>query len=161
MAFMMGSSVRALSIAMILMAAMEPLTARRPPLTIEGAKLELRQAPFAPIDATVAGIPTRQVEAKIGTNIWSDRNYRITSISDELLGASLFQPTHYVNRGTMSITSNRDAEIFIALYILEANREGGLMESLPADGWTLRDGWHLTFGNRGLEKVWAKSIKAG
>ena len=43
MAFMMGSSVRALSIAMILMAAMEPLTARRPPLTIEGAKLELRQ----------------------------------------------------------------------------------------------------------------------
>ena len=61
----------------------------------------------------------------------------------------------------MSITSNRDAEIFIALYILEANREGGLMENLPADGWTLRDGWHLTFGNRGLEKVWAKSIKAG
>ena len=108
----------------------------------------------------MTGTSTTKVETEIGSEIWSDRGYSISSISDGLLGATLFQPNHYVNARTMSIDSNRDAEIFVAVYE-EGNREGGLMEALPADGWTLRDGWHLTFGNRGLEKVWAKSIKAG
>ena len=121
--------------------------------------LSLTDAPF---DATVTGIPTTQVEAKVGVPIWSDRKqYPITSISDELLGATLFQPTHYVKAGTMSIDSNKDAEIFIALLIAD-NREGGLMAALPADGWTLKSDWYIEWSNQHkLSKVWSKNIKAG
>ena len=116
----------------------------------------------APFDATVTGIPTTQVKAKVGIPIWSDRSqYPITSISDELLGATLFQPNHYVNARTMSIDSNRDAEMFVAVYE-EGNREGGLMEALQADGWTLKNGWYLEWSNQHkLNKVWSKNINAG
>ena len=113
-------------------------------------------------DTTVTGIPTTQAEAKIGTLIWSDRSqYPITSISDGLLGSTIFQPRHYVNAGTMSIDSNRDAEVFVALYIGD-NREGGLMEALPAEGWTLKNDWYIEWSNHHkLSKVWSKHIKAG
>ena len=93
--------------------------------------------------------------------IWSDRkNYQIKSISDGLLGATLFQTKHYIWPATMSIDSNRDAEIFIALHIAD-DRDGGLMEALPADGWTLKSGWHLDGTGNKLNKVWSKNIKAG
>ena len=115
----------------------------------------------APFDATVTGIPTTQVIAKVGIPIWRDRSqYPITSISDELLGATLFQPNHYVKAGTMSIDSNKDAEIFIALLIAD-NREGGLMKALPADGWTLKSDWYIEWKDNRLSKVWSKNIKAG
>ena len=115
----------------------------------------------SPFDASVTGTSTTKVEAKIGSEIWSDRGYSISSISDGLLGATLFQPNHYVNARTMSIDSNRDAEIFIAVYE-EGNREGGLMEALQADGWTLKNEWYLEWSNQHkLNKVWSKNINAG
>ena len=91
-------------------------------------------------------------------------------MSDEFLGLSLFQPKHYVGAGTVSINSNTDAEIFIALFIEDDRnlRDGGLMEALPADGWTLKDGLYLEWdgghyggGIHRLSKVWSKNIKAG
>ena len=115
----------------------------------------------SPFDASVTGTSTTKVEAKIGSEIWSDRGYSISSISDGLLGATLFQPNHYVNARTMSIDSNRDAEIFVAVYE-EGNREGGLMEALQADGWTLKNEWYLEWSNQHkLNKVWSKNINAG
>ena len=119
----------------------------------------------SPFDASVTGTSTTKVEAKIGSEIWSDRGYSISSISDGLLGATLFQPNHYVNARTMSIDSNRNAEIFVAVYE-EGNREGGLMEVLQADGWTLKNGWYLEWSNKlnklhKLNKVWSKNIDAG
>ena len=115
----------------------------------------------SPFDASVTGISTTKVEAKIGSEIWSDRGYSISSISDGLLGATLFQTNHYVNARTMSIDSNRDAEIFVAVYE-EGNREGGLMEALQADGWTLKNEWYLEWSNQHkLNKVWSKNINAG
>ena len=77
------------------------------------------------------------------------------------MGASLFQPNHYVNSKTISIESNKDADIFIALYE-EGNREGGLMEVLQADEWTLENGWYLEWSNKHkLNKVWSKKINSG
>jgi len=49
---------------------------------------------YSPLDASVTGTSTIKVEAKIGSEIWSDRGYSISSISDGLLGATLFQPNH-------------------------------------------------------------------
>lgn len=61
----------------------------------------------------------------------------------------------------MSINSNRDAEIFLALYE-EGDREGGLMEALQSDGWTLENGWYLEWSNtHKLNKVWSKNINSG
>ena len=115
----------------------------------------------SPFDASVTGTLTTKVKAKIGSEIWSDRGYSISSISDGLLGATLFQTNHYVNARTMSIDSNRNAEIFVAVYE-EGNREGGLMEALQADGWTLKNGWYLEWSNQHkLNKVWSKNINAG
>ena len=115
----------------------------------------------APFDPTVSGITTTEVEAKLGSKIWKDRGYSISSINDELVGNILFQPAHYVNAGTMSINANRNAEAFIALYE-EGDREGGLMEALQANGWTLKNDWYLEWSNQHkLNKVWSKKINGG
>ena len=112
-------------------------------------------------DPIVNGIPTTKVEATIGAKLWKDRGYLISGINDELLGAIIFQPNHRVNSKTIAIESNEDADVFIALYE-EGNREGGLMEVLQADQWTLENGWYLEWSNKHkLNKVWSKKIKSG
>ena len=113
-------------------------------------------------DPTVKGTTTTKAEAKAGSKIWKDREYSISSISDELIGSILFQPSHYVNPGTMSISANRNAEAFIALFEEGKGREGGLMKVLEADGWTLKNGWYLEWSNQHkLNKIWSKKINAG
>ena len=115
----------------------------------------------ASFDPIVNGITTTKIEATIGAKLWKDRGYSISGINDELLGAILFQPKHYVNSKTISIESNNDADIFIALYE-EGNREGGLMEALQADQWTLENGWYLEWSNKHkLNKVWSRKINSG
>ena len=118
----------------------------------------------SPFDAAVGGTSTTKTEANIGSEIWNDRLYSISSISDELLGATLFQTNHYVDSRTMWIYSNRNAEIFIAVYE-ELGRDGGLMDALQADGWTLKNGWYMEWngwsGRHKLNKVWSKNVKAG
>ena len=121
----------------------------------------------SPFDATVKGTETgnwywytTEVEAKIGSEIWKDKGYTISSISNELLGGTLFQSNHYVDKSTMLINSNKDAVIFVAVYE-EKSRDGGLMEALQADGWTLKSGLYLEWlGQHKLNKVWSKKIKA-
>ena len=120
----------------------------------------------SPFDATVKGTKTgdwywytTEVEAKIGSEIWKDRGYTISSISNELLGATLFQSNHYVDKSTMLINSNKDAVIFVAVYE-EKSRDGGLMEAFQADGWTLKSELYLEWlGQHKLNKVWSRNIK--
>ena len=123
-----------------------------------------------PFDATVKGTETgnwywhtTEVEAKIGSEIWRDEGYSISSISNKLLGATLFQSNHFVDKSTISIDSNNDADFFVAVSE-EKSRDGGLMEALQADGWTLKSGlyleWQTYCCQHKLNKVLSKNIKA-
>ena len=110
---------------------------------------------------TVAGTPTTKVDVSLGSKIWMDRDYTISDMTDGLSGAILFQPNYYVNSRNISIDSNANAEIFVALYE-EGDREGGLMQVLYIDGWTLKNGWYIEWSKKHkLNKVWSKKIRAG
>ena len=110
---------------------------------------------------TVVGTPTTKVDVSLGSKIWMDRNYTISNMADGLSGAILFQPNYYVNGRDISIDSNANAEIFVALYE-EGDREGGLMQVLHIDGWTLKNGWYIEWSKRHkLNKVWSKKISSG
>ena len=76
---------------------------------------------------------------------------------EDLAGSTLFQPKHYVNRATISVSSTKDAYIWVALY---ETRDGGLMDVLPTEGWTLKDGWYVQWTEK-LNKIWSKHIAAG
>ena len=110
---------------------------------------------------TVAGTPTTKVDVSLGSKIWMDRDYTISDMTDGLSGAILFQPNYYVNSRNISIDSNANAEIFVALYE-EGDREGGLMQALYIDRWTLKNGWYIEWSKKHkLNKVWSKKIRSG
>ena len=106
---------------------------------------------------SVSGISTTETEADIGVAIFSDRSYSISSIPDELVGSTLFQPEHYVARSTITVSSNENAEVVVAL--MEA-RDGGLIDVLPSEGWTLKEGWSVDW-HESLNKVYHKPVSAG
>ena len=109
----------------------------------------------------VSGIRTASTKAEIGSTLWTDRrNYKITHLPGDLAGSMLFRPKHYVNRGTISVSSTNDAYIWVAL--LET-RDGGLMDVLATEGWTLKEGWYVQWSNNNekLNKIWSKQIAAG
>ena len=97
----------------------------------------------------------------MGSKIWSDRSYTISNMSEKLVGTTLFQTKHYVRRATIEVSSNRNAFVLIALYE-EGNREGGLVDSLQSDGWTLKEGWFVEWSNTyKLNNIFSKIINAG
>ena len=102
------------------------------------------------VGVRVSGISTTKTQAYIGVAIFSDRSYSISSIPNELVGAILFQTEHYVARSTITISSDRRADVIVAL---KESRDGGLTDVLPSEGWTLKEEWVL-IGN----KVWTKYI---
>ena len=109
---------------------------------------------------TLNGTPTTTVKIFPGSEIWNDRNYTLSSMSDGLWGATLFQTHYYINATTLSITSNRDAEIFIAL---NDKHDGvdGLTETLNSNNWTLNNGWYLEWSNwHKLNKVWSMKLNS-
>ena len=79
---------------------------------------------------------------------------------EDLIGSILFQSSHYVNRTTISVSSSNDAYIIVALH---ETRDGGLMDVLPTEGWTLLNGWYVEWSNMNerLNKIWSKPIVAG
>ena len=116
-------------------------------------------------DAFVSGITTNQVKVSHGTKIWKDKDFVISDISNGLLGTILFQANYDVNCCTISINSNRDAEVFMYLF---GNQESELMRSSQEIGdWTLRTGLYLEWCNPDgsnkmkLDRVLSKKIKIG
>ena len=102
--------------------------------------------------------------AKIGKRIWDDRNFTISNISNELLGATLFHTNCERTRVNASVVSNKDAEIFIALSDNFDNED--VMNALKKDNWTLRSEIYVegkdNFGCKEiLNKVWSKKTNAG
>ena len=121
----------------------------------------LNTEPFNPDVADVSGIPTTKTVAKLGAKIWTDRNYAISEMNNELLGATLFQPAHYLNKATMSVTANKKAAVYVALY---EPRDGGLMQVLQTDGWELTShelAWINGPNTHKLNKIWTKQVNAG
>ena len=122
----------------------------------------LNTGTFDPDVADVSGIPTTKTEAKLGAKIWTDRDhYRISEINNELLGATLFKSAHYRHRATMSVTANKKAAVYVALY---EPRDGGLMQVLQTDGWELTShelAWIDGPNTHKLNKIWTKQVNAG
>ena len=112
---------------------------------------------------SVSGITTESATASIGSTIWTDRpSYLIAQMPNELPGSTVFQPVHYVDIATITVSSTIDANIRVAT---RDDRDGGLMDVLPADGWTLEDGWFVEWtgvqNNEMLNKILSKQISAG
>ena len=107
-----------------------------------------------PFNADVSGIPTTKTEAKLGALMWTDRTYRISTINDELVGATFFKPEHYVDKATISVTANHNADVFVAVH---EPRDGGLIQGLQTSGWELTN---YSIAPR-LNKVLKKQISAG
>ena len=108
------------------------------------------------------GINATTKNATIGEPIWNDKDFIISDISNELEGAILFQSSYNLPRVNASITSNRNAEIFIASIERDCD---DVMNALEGKGWTLRNEIYLVGTNRfgfaeKLDKVWTKNIKA-
>ena len=82
-------------------------------------------------------------------------------MSVEIIGASLFQTTHIVNRSTIDVSSTRNSVVLIALYD-EGHRGRGCVDSLQSNGWTLKEGWFVEYSNRyQLNTIFYKEIDAG
>ena len=112
----------------------------------------------------LVGINATTKNATIGKRIWNDRNFTISNISNELVGATLFHSNCERTRVNASIVSNKNAEIFIALTDNFDNED--VMNALNKDGWKLRREMYLegedNFGCKEiLNKVWSKKINAG
>ena len=121
----------------------------------------LNTEPFNADVADVSGIPTTKTVAKLGAKIWTDRNYAISEMNTELLGATLFKPAHYLNKATMSVTANKKAAVYVALY---EPRDGGLMQVLQTDGWELTShelAWINGPNTHKLNKIWTKQVNPG
>ena len=84
------------------------------------------------------------------------------------MGSILFQSSfNHVNAATISVFSNKNATINIAL---KQDLDGGLMNVLPAEGWKLRANESVEFelpndgfilDQQKLNKIWYKQIAAG
>ena len=82
-------------------------------------------------------------------------------MSEEIVGTTLFQTEHYIAPSNIEVSSNRNAVVLIALYE-EGNREGGLVDSLQRECWTLKEGWFVQWSNtHKLNKIFSKVINAG
>ena len=95
--------------------------------------------------------------------IWSNQSYKITNISKQLIGASLFRSKYNLPRVNASIGSNKDAEIFIALTERDNKSLGNALENAT---WRLRNEMYIEGTNNGkqvetLDNVWSKQINKG
>ena len=96
--------------------------------------------------------------ANKGIAFFSDSSYVIiSSIPDELAGSILFQPPQYVDRSTITISSDGSADVIVALM---ESRDGGLTDVLPSEGWTLKEEWSVDW-HESLNKVYLKPVSAG
>ena len=99
--------------------------------------------------------------ANKGIAFFSDSSYVIiSSIPDELAGSILFQPPQYVDRSTITISSDENADVIVVLF---QHWDGGFMDMLTSEGWTLKEEWSVDWseGRSGTNKVYLKPVSAG
>ena len=100
------------------------------------------------------------VQLTPGLKLWKNKNYTLTSLSDGLWGSHLFTACHHINSSKIFATSNKDAEVFVALYREDdADKVISVMDFLISDNWTLKDEWYIEWDNKyRLDKVWSKNL---
>ena len=112
---------------------------------------------------SVSGIAATRVDANIGVEVWNDRAYPIAELPFFLEGSQLFQTPHKtIASGTeIKVENVQQSFVYIALEIGEG-RDGGLLETLPEQGWTLMTGEVIWTGALGdperLASIWGKTM---
>ena len=104
-------------------------------------------------------------------------------MTEDIIRSTLFQSRSYIGASNISVYTNKNGLVFVALHCDE-RRQGGLPASLAADGWKLKDGWYIELDNvltwhlskpairprynepeimkcKTLDKVWSRKIDAG
>ena len=110
-------------------------------------------------EPSVSGITTITTEASVGAEVWSNRDYTISSMPAELIGDTLFLSDVFLDVSTITVEVNQNAVISVALY---NRRTGGLDVVLPAQGWTLQNGWVIAAQHlRGFDIIYSKLVLAG
>ena len=99
----------------------------------------------------------------IGTKLWTNKELTIFDLPKELKGSTLFQTKYYLGSSTICVHSNKDDTVFVAL---NSRQDGGLIDILPLDGWTLIDDLFVQSKdelskNIKLDKIWWKKIDQG
>ena len=79
--------------------------------------------------------------AEEGFQIWKNRPYKISSLSHELKDATLFQSSFEAKGTSISIGSNKNAKVYIAL-LNDPTR--AVSTALQNKGWTLENFNHLS-----------------
>ena len=112
----------------------------------------------------VTGIVAKKVNGTVGSTIWGDKPSIISSLSDELENATLFQSNSEAKGTSISIDSNKNAIVYIALI---NDTTGAVSTALKEDNWELRSDLYLKYleGNarnvpneKQFDKVFSKTI---
>ena len=112
---------------------------------------------------SVSGIVATRVDSNIGVELWSDRTYVISELPLFLERSELFQVPHRgIASGTeIKVENDQQSFVYIALNVDEG-RDGGLLETLPEQGWTLMTGEVKYEGYKGnphrLDNIWRKTM---
>ena len=101
-----------------------------------------------------------------GSKIWEDKEYTISNLPEALKGAILFPLSFEVKGAEISINSNKNAKVYIAL---SNSNDDSVSQALKDDGWK-SEAWFLEYKGEEtspnvvktekLEKVFSKNINA-
>ena len=83
-----------------------------------------------------------------------NRQETITNMSKDILNSVLFQTKSYIGSSTISVFTNKNARVFVALHC-KKSRQGGLNDSLLADDWKFQEGWFIEFEKVLEWKYWS------
>ena len=88
--------------------------------------------------------------AEVGTEIWDNKQYKISSLSNELKDATLFQSSFEAKGTSISIGSNKNAKVYIALL---NDPTGEVSTALQNNGWKLENKLFLEYVDGDGQKV--------
>ena len=114
---------------------------------------------------TVNDKPISNAMAAIGASAFRDKFLEIVIISKMLVGSKMFQLSWKdVNNRSISISSDKDCAVIVAIYDQE-NRRENLIDELEVAGWVVKKELEILVQNENLvgstKRILSKSLKAG
>ena len=83
-----------------------------------------------------------------------NRQETITNMTKDILNSVLFQTKSYIGSSTISVFTNKNALVFLALHC-KKSRQGGLNDLLLADDWKFQEGSFIEFEKVLVWKYWS------